>query len=53
MLFAMGALKSRWTRRHWLPSGLEIFVLGAIAGIAGYFFGTLLPSFLGVAGVAG
>src|SRR5437879_12180550 len=38
MLFAMGALKSRWTHRHWLPSGLEIFALGAFAGIAGYFF---------------
>lgn len=52
MLFAMGALKSRWTGRHWLPSGLEIFGLGAVAGIAGYFFGTLLPAALGVAGVA-
>ena len=26
-LFGMGAIKSRWTRRHWLPSGLEIFLL--------------------------
>jgi VIT1/CCC1 family predicted Fe2+/Mn2+ transporter len=52
-LFGMGALKSRWTRRHWLPSGLEIFGLGAFAGIAGYFFGTLLPAALGVAGVSG
>ena len=51
MLFAMGALKSRWTGRHWLPSGLEIFFLGAVAGVAGYFFGTLLPAALGVAGV--
>ena len=51
MLFGMGALKSRWTGRHWLPSGLEIFALGAFAGIAGYFFGTLLPSALGVAGI--
>jgi VIT1/CCC1 family predicted Fe2+/Mn2+ transporter len=52
MLFSMGALKSRWTGRHWLPSGLEIFALGAIAGVAGYFFGTLLPAALGVAGVS-
>jgi predicted membrane protein (TIGR00267 family) len=50
-LFGMGALKSRWTRRHWLSSGLEIFALGTIAGVAGYFFGTLLPAALGVAGV--
>jgi VIT1/CCC1 family predicted Fe2+/Mn2+ transporter len=52
-LFGMGALKSRWTRRHWLSSGLETFALGTFAGIAGYFFGTLLPAALGVAGVAG
>jgi predicted membrane protein (TIGR00267 family) len=51
-LFGMGALKSRWTRRHWLVSGLEIFGLGAFAGVAGYFFGTLLPTALGVAGVS-
>jgi len=51
MLFGMGAIKSRWTRRNWLTSGLEIFGLGAFAGIAGYFFGTLLPAALGVAGV--
>jgi vacuolar iron transporter family protein len=52
-LFAMGALKSRWTERSWFVSGLEIFGLGAFAGIVGYFFGTLLPAALGVAGVSG
>jgi predicted membrane protein (TIGR00267 family) len=51
LLFAMGVVKSRWTRRGWLISGAEIFALGAFAGIAGYFFGTLLPKALGVAGV--
>lgn len=50
-LFGMGALKSRWTSRNWFISGLEIFALGAFAGIAGYFFGTILPAALGVAGV--
>lgn len=50
-LFGMGALKSRWTKRHWLPSGLEIFALGAFAGIAGYLVGTVLPAALGVAGI--
>jgi hypothetical protein len=52
-MFGMGALKSRFTRRNWFRSGLEIFALGAVAGIAGYFFGTLLPAALGVAGVSG
>jgi predicted membrane protein (TIGR00267 family) len=52
-LFGMGVLKSRFTRRNWFRSGLEIFAIGAFAGIAGYFFGTLLPTALGVAGVSG
>jgi vacuolar iron transporter family protein len=52
-LFVMGVVKSRWTRRHWLPSGLEIVALGALAGAAGYVFGTVLPGLLGVAGIAG
>jgi DNA damage-binding protein 1 len=52
-LFAMGVIKSRFTRRHWLPSGIEIVVLGAVAGVAGYLFGSVLPGLLGVAGIAG
>lgn len=52
-LFAMGGVKSRWTRRHWLPSGLEIFVLGAFAGVAGWLFGSVLPALLGAAGISG
>lgn len=51
-LFAMGVAKSHWTGRHWLPSGAEVFALGAFAGIAGYLFGTVLPGLLGVAGVS-
>jgi hypothetical protein len=47
----MGVIKSRWTRRHWLPSGVEIMALGAFAGVAGYLFGSVLPAMLGVAGV--
>jgi VIT1/CCC1 family predicted Fe2+/Mn2+ transporter len=48
VLFGIGALKSRWTHRSWLSSGAEILVLGAVAGVAGYFFGSLLPTILGV-----
>ena len=47
-LRTIGVVKSRWTRRAWLRSGLEILVLGAFAGIAGFFFGNLLPTLLGV-----
>jgi VIT1/CCC1 family predicted Fe2+/Mn2+ transporter len=48
VLFGIGILKSRWTRRHWLRSGFEILALGTFAGVAGYFFGALLPGLLGV-----
>jgi VIT1/CCC1 family predicted Fe2+/Mn2+ transporter len=47
VLFAIGVAKSRWTRRGWLRSGIEILLLGAFAGVAGYFFGDLLPAILG------
>jgi vacuolar iron transporter family protein len=48
VLFGIGVLKSRWTRQAWLRSGAEILVLGAFAGVAGFFFGNLLPVLLGV-----
>ncbi|MGQ0609341.1 MAG: VIT1/CCC1 transporter family protein [Chloroflexota bacterium] len=47
VLFSIGALKSRWTHRSWWASGFEILALGAIAGVAGYFFGSILPVLLG------
>ncbi len=49
VLFAMGAVKARWTGRSWLRSGLEVLVLAAIAGLAGYLFGTVLPDLFGFA----
>lgn len=48
-LFAVGALKSRWTHRWWLTSGLEIVVLAAVAGGVGFGIGKLLPELLGFA----
>jgi VIT1/CCC1 family predicted Fe2+/Mn2+ transporter len=48
VLFGIGAVKSRWTHRSWWSSGLEILLLGAVAGVAGYFFGSILPVLLGV-----
>ncbi len=52
VLFGIGAVKSRWTHRTWWASGFEILVLGAIAGIAGFFFGNILPLVLGAAQAA-
>jgi vacuolar iron transporter family protein len=48
VLFGIGVAKSRWTHRGWLSSGLEILMIGAIAGVVGYFFGSILPALLGV-----
>jgi VIT1/CCC1 family predicted Fe2+/Mn2+ transporter len=52
VLFAIGVVKSRWTHRSALGSGLEVLALAAFAGVAGYLFGTVLPQVLGVAGIA-
>jgi vacuolar iron transporter family protein len=52
VLFGIGAVKSRWTHRSWLVSGFEILSLAAFAGVAGYLFGTVLPTLLGFSGVA-
>ena len=53
VLFGIGVVKSRWTRRSWLRSGAEILVLGAFAGIAGFLFGDILPGLLGVQPIGG
>jgi VIT1/CCC1 family predicted Fe2+/Mn2+ transporter len=52
VLFTIGVVKSRWTRRSPLASGLEVLALAAVAGIAGYLFGTVMPALLGVAGIS-
>lgn len=52
VLFAIGVVKSRWTRRSPISSGLEVLLLAAVAGIAGYLFGTVMPALLGVAGIS-
>jgi VIT1/CCC1 family predicted Fe2+/Mn2+ transporter len=41
-LFFIGAVKTRITRRSWLTSGLETFVVGTLAAGAGYLIGALL-----------
>jgi predicted membrane protein (TIGR00267 family) len=53
VLFLIGVVKSRWSHRTWLSSGAEIVAIGAIAGIAGYLFGSVLPTVLGAPGAAG
>jgi VIT1/CCC1 family predicted Fe2+/Mn2+ transporter len=47
-LFGIGIVKSRWTEGSPIRSGIEVVLLAAVAGIAGYFFGSILPGLLGV-----
>jgi VIT1/CCC1 family predicted Fe2+/Mn2+ transporter len=51
VVFGIGVFKSRWTRVDPIRSGLEVVALAAFAGIAGYLFGSVLPSVLGFAGL--
>jgi VIT1/CCC1 family predicted Fe2+/Mn2+ transporter len=47
VLFGIGVVKTRWTHGNPIGSGVEILLIGALAGIVGYLFGTVLPTLLG------
>ena len=51
VLFGIGVVKTRWTHGHPIGSGIEILLIGALAGVAGYLFGTVLPMLLGAPAV--
>ena len=51
VVFIIGAVKTRWTKRNPIRSGLEVVALAAFAGVAGYLFGSVLPAMLGIAGI--
>lgn len=53
VLFAIGVVKTRWTHGNPVASGVEILLIGAFAGVAGYFFGNVLPTLLGAPPVPG
>lgn len=43
-LFAVGSAKTRYTASHWLKSGLEMLIVGALAAGAAYAIGVFLRS---------
>ena len=51
VLFAIGVVKTRWTQGSPIWSGIEILVIGTLAGVVGYFFGSILPGLLGAPAV--
>ncbi len=46
-LFAVGASRARFTRRGWLPSGLEMLFLGVLAAAEAYGVGALGAMMIG------
>ncbi len=50
-LFLLGVAKSRFIEAGGIRSGLEIVLLAAVAGGAGYLFGTILPAIVRAAPV--
>ena len=40
-LFVLGAVKTRYTLRNWLRSGVEVLAVGAVAALVGYGVGSL------------
>lgn len=47
-LFCIGLAKGKVAALPYIKSGLEVLVVGAGAGIGGYFLGTILPHVLGI-----
>jgi VIT1/CCC1 family predicted Fe2+/Mn2+ transporter len=47
-LFCIGLAKGKVASLPYLKSGIEVLLVGAGAGIGGYFLGTILPHVLGI-----
>ena len=47
-LFCIGVVKGKVAALPYIKSGLQVLLIGAAAGIGGYFLGTILPHVLGI-----
>ena len=45
ILFALGAIKARFTNQSWIKGGIEIAGIGIIAALMGHFVGVLLGAY--------
>lgn len=45
--FGVGVLKSRFTKKHVLMSGLEVVIIGGVASITAYLVGYFLHKYVG------
>ncbi|MBI1972969.1 VIT1/CCC1 transporter family protein [Candidatus Woesearchaeota archaeon] len=46
LLFIVGVIKTHYTGRQWLRSGLEMVIIGAIATVASYYLGEVFNKYL-------
>lgn len=46
-LFAVGAARSAFTKLHWFAAGIEMLVVGAVAGAAAYGVGAIGAALIG------
>jgi len=46
LLFLVGILKTHYTGRDWLRSGIEMVIIGAIATLAAYYLGEFFNNYL-------
>ncbi len=47
-MFALGALKTKFTDKSWVKSGLEMLIVGGLAAAAAYFIGYFVKAVMGV-----
>lgn len=45
-LFAVGSLRSIYTKKKWISGGIEMFLIGGFAAIVAYFVGFLLERYV-------
>ncbi|HJX59295.1 MAG TPA: VIT1/CCC1 transporter family protein [Patescibacteria group bacterium] len=45
-MFAIGVVKSIYTQKHWLKSGLEVLFIGMIAALIAYLVGFVIDRYL-------
>ena len=46
-LFLVGAMRSHYTKKHFVTSGLEVLLVGGAAAVIAYLVGALLKSVVG------
>jgi VIT1/CCC1 family predicted Fe2+/Mn2+ transporter len=46
VLFLIGALRGKFTRKHWFKGGCEILLIGGMAAVVAYLTGYVIENFI-------